>query len=447
MSQQNKNYFENIAKKFDEKFSNANDHFILNYVGENSDFCRFNHGKIRQIGKVLDHNIKLRLIQNGKRQASVNIRWTGYSEKEDFLRLKDAGEYLKKIIQDLPEDPYCPKKSLDVTKVHWNESQLPPLEIMVNDIVESSQKLDVVGILANGDLYRGFFQSGGLCHWYENSLFSFDWTVYSHGDKAVKCQYADTKWNKEILIRKLDEAKVQLEVLKKSAQKVARGNYRTYLGPRAVREIMGLLTWGGFGYQGKMNGQTPFRLLSEGKSCFSPQMDITLNAQEGPIAAFDADGFTKPEKVKFIQQGKMESFLISSRSANEYKVQGNGGNEEESPEYISMQGGKLDERDILTKLHEGLYLQDLWYLNYSDRTSGKITGMTRFAGFWVEGGKISSPIDVMRFDDSIYRIFGSELEGITETPELLPNTATYDGRETGGYKLPGILLKEFSLTL
>ena len=39
--------------------------------------------------------------------------------------------------------------------------------------------------------------------------------------------------------------------------------------------------------------------------------------------------------------------------------------------------------------------------------------MTRFATFWVEDGKIVAPVDVLRFDDTLYRMLGENLEALT----------------------------------
>jgi predicted Zn-dependent protease len=77
----------------------------------------------------------------------------------------------------------------------------------------------------------------------------------------------------------------------------------------------------------------------------------------------------------------------------------------------------------------------------------RLTGMTRFATFWVEDGEIVAPIDAMRFDDSLYRLLGSELERLGATPELLLNDSTWSERSTGGLRLPGLLARSFRLTL
>ena len=58
-------------------------------------------------------------------------------------------------------------------------------------------------------------------------------------------------------------------------------------------------------------------------------------------------------------------------------------------------------------------MNNVWYLNYSDRSACRMTGMTRFATFWVEHGVIQAPLNVMRFDESIYRMLGEHLLGLT----------------------------------
>jgi predicted Zn-dependent protease len=73
--------------------------------------------------------------------------------------------------------------------------------------------------------------------------------------------------------------------------------------------------------------------------------------------------------------------------------------------------------------------------------------MTRFASFWVEGGKIRAPLNVMRFDDTAYRILGENLESLTRERDLVPDGDTYGQRSTGSMRTPGALVRDFALTL
>src|SRR5205814_7034674 len=110
-----------------------------------------------------------------------------------------------------------------------------------------------------------------------------------------------------------------------------------------------------------------------------------------------------------ITGGNLGQPLISPRSAKEYSLATNAANGGESPESLDMAAGSLAEGEVLQALDTGLYISNLWYLNFSDRSAGRITGMTRFATFWVEGGRIVAPVMPMRFDESIYRLLGDAL--------------------------------------
>ena len=112
-----------------------------------------------------------------------------------------------------------------------------------------------------------------------------------------------------------------------------------------------------------------------------------------------------------------------------------------------MAAGDLASADALSALDTGLYVGNLWYLNFSDRPACRLTGMTRFASFWVEGGKIVAPVNVMRFDDSVFRLLGEQLVGLTAERELLVNGDTYRERNVSSMRLPGAVVRDMAFTL
>jgi predicted Zn-dependent protease len=171
------------------------------------------------------------------------------------------------------------------------------------------------------------------------------------------------------------------------------------------------------------------------------------HSAEGTGPLFQSQGFMKPDCVTLIEQGELVGSLISPRTAKEYDLDTNGAGASESPESYSVKPGDLDRVDILKKLDNGLFIGNLWYLNYSDRQSARITGMTRFACFWVENGKIVAPVNVMRFDDNLYSLFGDNLEALTKQRDFILDAHTYDERATSSAHLPGLMVKEFNLTL
>jgi hypothetical protein len=76
-----------------------------------------------------------------------------------------------------------------------------------------------------------------------------------------------------------------------------------------------------------------------------------------------------------------------------------------------------------------------------------MTGMTRFACFWVEAGQLVAPLDVMRFDDSFLRMFGEGLVGLTDRAETLPEAGTYQCRQLSSITTPAAIVEDWRLTL
>jgi len=186
--------------------------------------------------------------------------------------------------------------------------------------------------------------------------------------------------------------------------------------------------------------------MQEGAT-LSPKITLTQNTAEGVAPGFQSDGFVKPPAVTLIAGGRLGDALVSPRSAKEYGLAINGAGGGESPDALDFAPGGLAETEALAALDTGLYIGNLWYLNFSDRPAGRITGMTRFATFWVEGGRIAAPVGPMRFDDSIYRMLGEQLLDLTRERDFLLDPSTYGGRSTASAHLPGALLKSLRFTL
>jgi predicted Zn-dependent protease len=216
-----------------------------------------------------------------------------------------------------------------------------------------------------------------------------------------------------------------------------------------MEEVAQLLCWGGFSARALATKQGSLARMHGGTDAvrLDPRVTIREASSEGVAPAFQGEGFTRPKSVPLIDAGRLVGSLVSPRTAREFDLEANGANGYESPEALSMSGGGLAARDALAALGTGLYVGNLHYLNYSDRPACRMTGMTRFATFRVENGKIVAPVDVLRFDDTIYRMLGTNLEALTAETELLLESGTYCERALASVRLPGALLSELEFTL
>jgi hypothetical protein len=107
----------------------------------------------------------------------------------------------------------------------------------------------------------------------------------------------------------------------------------------------------------------------------------------GLAPIFTGSGFIKPDHVQLIRDGRYQDCLVSSRSAMEYDSVTNA--DYEFPGSLELATGELSSDDILKQLDTGLHINNLWCLNFSDHNAFHVTGMTRFACFWVEQGEIA----------------------------------------------------------
>ncbi|MNL01764.1 peptidase PmbA [compost metagenome] len=418
--------------------------FTLSYAAESSAFVRFNHAKVRQAGQVQQASIGLKLINEG-RHADLNITLAG-DPQVDLRRLTEGLQQLRETLPLLPQDPYLLLNHNGWQSNNVQSHPLPDTEEVVAQITQAAEGLDLVGFYAAGPISRGFASSSGAFGWHQANSFNFDFSLFHENGQAVKASYAGHDWNSEGFAKRFQQAREQLEFLGRPLRTLPPGQYRAYLAPAALEEIMGMLCWGGFSAQSIASKSSPLQKLYGGDSAFSPLVSLDEKVSGSLSPAFSDEGYPRSD-LKLIVDGKAGARLVSSRSAAEYGLTANGASGGESPSALNMKAGALPDADILKQLGTGLYISNLWYLNFSDQPAARLTGMTRFATFWVENGEIQAPVSTMRFDDSAFSLLGSQLEALTEERELLLSASTYSQRATASALLPGALVRRLTLTL
>jgi len=444
MSATAQTYFNELADYITTQIK-VNEKFTCWLSGESSDFVRINQSKIRQAGHIRQDVFSVDLIV-GKKHAEASFRLTEDLET-DRRKLLDILQSLRQTNDILPEDPHL----LIAEEVNSSENvrseNLATSSNAMDSILSLSEGLDLVGIFAQGELYRAFANSFGQRNWYSSSNFNFDWSVYSHGDKAVKCSYAGVEWNEATLAAKLEDAKKLIPLMNHEPKVIQPGKYRAFLAPAAVNELMSLLCWGGFSRKAQETKQSPLYRLMTGEESLSEKISICENIADGIAPNFGPQGFIKSPTVPLIQKGKFTQALCSARTAKEYGGEHHGASGSESPDALELAAGQLDQTKILEELDTGLYISNLWYLNYSDRMACRMTGMTRFASLWVEDGTVQAPLSVMRFDESMYRALGKNLIDLTNEQEIMLDPGTYFERSSSSSKVPGALIKDMNFAL
>ncbi len=437
---------ENCFRELSEKLFagvSAGEVLLLNYQGEDSDFVRLNSNKVRQAGHVRQQTLHLDLINKG-RETSASLPLAGQLD-DDLARAQSVLGRLREQLPLLPEDPHLNYAGEVHNSSHCGDNTLPAANEALEQLLNVADALDLVGVWAGGEMSHGFANSLGQFNWHSACSFNLDWSIYRQGDKAVKQNYAGFAWDSEILTQKIAQARDTLELLGQKPRTLEPGQYRVFLTPTALNELMKMVSWGGFGLKSHRTAQTP--LLSMVREGVALHKDVTISEHhaDGLTPRFTRAGFIKPDSVELIKDGAYRDCLANRRSAREYNAAVNCGIE--NPQSLHIAGGELHRNDVFSALDSGLYISNLWYCNFSDRNHCRITGMTRFACLWVEQGKPVAPVNVMRFDESIYHILGDRLEGLTREHEHILDTGSYQWRSDASARLPGALVNDFTFTL
>ncbi|MEN9865125.1 MAG: hypothetical protein RL748_715, partial [Pseudomonadota bacterium] len=247
--------------------------------------------------------------------------------------------------------------------------------------------------------------------------------------------------------QRLEQAQTQLAMLERTPVSVPPGMYRAYLTPAAMYELMTMFNWECVSEKSLRTKQSALRRMRDEGLRLHESVSIAENTRDGLAPGFQEDGFIKPPLLEVIRNGELVNGLTSPRTAQEYGIASNGASGGESMAAIDMAGGSLEQANILQQLGTGVYISNLWYLNYSDRSNFRLTGMTRFASFWVENGEIKAPLNVMRFDDSVFKLLGDNLLGLTRERDMIIDSDSYEQRGVNSARLPGALVKDLTFVL
>ncbi|AZZ37752.1 Zn-dependent protease [Bdellovibrio sp. qaytius] len=411
---------------------------------EDSTFIRFSQSKVRQNTSVHQHEVTL---QFNKEQRTLKMRFNltldlAHDMQSATHLIEDAR---KQLMQMDPHPQFIAFKNNGQSETFKKvdrpaDSEIPGL------IYDTYKDTDLAGFWCSGPLRQASINSEGQFHFFETDYFFLDYSLYN-GPKAAKGYYSAETFSMAEFEAQAQATKNKLNLLNRPTQTIPRGLHNVYLEPMAMAEIVGTLSYQSLS-QGAFNkGYAPLKKLKDKELKLSPLFSLTENFDLGYSPLFNSMGELSPNKIELIKNGELKSMLTSTTTAKEYNIETNFADISEMPRSLEVRAGTLENKDILSKLGQGLYLSNLHYINYSDVQTARMTGMTRFACFYVDKGEIVGPIQDLRFDESIYNVFGDNLIELTKESSVYVSTMTYLKRDLGAFKTPGALIKNFNFTL
>jgi len=438
-----KNYIHNLSQNIF-KLLESDEQLSLFLHSEESTFIRFSQSKVRQNTQVNQHELTLQFHKD-QRLIKMCLNLT----LNESLDLEATHNLILDARTQLPltdANPQFFKINNNGHSEVIKKSNYPNVTEIPDIIYKNFSQDDLAGLWCSGPLRQASINSEGQFHFFETDFFFFDYSLYS-GPLAAKGYYSEHDFSEKNFSNQAYATKNKLALLKKPVQKIPRGQYRVYLEPMAVAEILGTMSWGSFSQGNYKKGVAPLKKLAEKQLFFSPKVTMLENFELGLTPEFNSIGELSLPHIKLIEHGHLTQFLTSSATAQEFSIDSNNADVREVPRSLELLSGSMNADLALQKLNTGIYISNLHYINYSDIQSARITGMTRFACFWVENGEIVGPIQDLRFDESLYNIFGAQLVELTEQSSIFVDIGTYQKRGLGAMKVPGALIEKFNFTL
>jgi len=422
----------------------------VEFGGEDSTFLRFNHGKVRQLGSVERVDLSLRFYANGRTLGS-GANLSGDADA-DAKACADLVAKLRERAALLPEDPYQVLPAATGNSREEFSGRMPDASRLVEEVLEPGDALeragaDFVGLHAQGPVCRGAAASSGARHWFATEIFATDWSACLPNGKAVKSCYAGREWDGAEWRRQLTAELPRLEALNRPERILPPGAYRVWLSPDAVDAFVPFFSRMGLSERAYREGSSAWAALRDGRKTLAAKFSLAQDFSLGAEPRFNELGELAPERLSLVEAGKFANAIVSSRSAKQYGAVPNAAPDWEGVRSPSVAPGDFDDGKALEALGTGLYVSNVHYLNWSDFDSARVTGMTRFACVWVEDGKIVSPIKDLRFDESLYRLWGDKLEAVGRRRSFIAETGSYVSRDLGGSLVPGMLIDGMTFTL
>ena len=236
----------------------ADEAATLNLSAEETLFVRFNSNQVRQNTNVEQISMALQLQSNVKgegRTVEMSRTLSGQWDTDQAAMLALLAQCRAEIAV-LPADPHQVPVENHGSSDETFSGQLLAADAVVDAVVGPAQGCDMAGLYAAGSIIRANRNSKGQRHWFATQTFFMDYSLYN-GSRAVKGSYAGSDWQHDEWAANLAHSKHLLALMDKPLQTVKPGQYRTYLAPRAVADLVGMMGWNALSGSAWKQGRSP----------------------------------------------------------------------------------------------------------------------------------------------------------------------------------------------
>lgn len=202
------------------------------------------------------------------------------------------------------------------------------------------------------------------------------------------------------------------------------GRYDVILSPAAIGEMMQFAFWWTLDAKSADEGRSYLR-GKLGTKVFGENININSDPAEKtcPGSPFFGDGMAVP-RLSWVEGGVVKNLAYSRFWAKKQGKTPTG-----HPTNLLMKGGDTSVEQMIASIKRGLLVNRFWYIRYVDPMRPLLTGMTRDGLFLIEDGRITGPVQQMRFNEDTTEMLNRvEMLGPVERIEgmLMPTVKVKD---------------------
>ncbi|CAN5835965.1 TldD/PmbA family protein [soil metagenome] len=213
------------------------------------------------------------------------------------------------------------------------------------------------------------------------------WAGISHMDWA------------NVNVRELAETAVEKAEMSRNPQPIEPGPMTVVLEPQAVGSLVNFML-GQLGARGADEGRSFFSLPGGGNRLGERFVDDRVTIYSDPndptlyTAPFNFEGLPNRRMV-WVERGSLANLAYDRFWAQRQNVQPTG-----FASGYMMQGGDATVEQMIASTERGLLVTRFWYMRPVDQRTILFTGLTRDGTFMIENGRITRPVQNLRWNES-----------------------------------------------
>src|SRR5687768_16728648 len=316
----------------------------------------------------------------------------------------------------------------------------------INDVIASCEKAGVIG--------AGFHQARGAASATSTKNGNFNYSRSSLVSLSTTARTPDGGSSGYFLrnhfdVTKLDVKRVAREAIRKALESrqprtLEPGVYPAILEPQAVADLLSGIAFG-FDARSADEGRSPFS-APEGKTKVGQKIfDERINIYSDPWNAelpgsASAQGGIPAEKIYLVRNGVLENLVYSrfwAKQKGKEPTPGPVNNIMES----SARAASIDE--MIKATDRGILLGRFWYIRGVDPRTALQTGLTRDGIWYIENGRVQSPVKNFRFNQIVIELLAP---GNVEMIGKSERVCSSEGQGGNAALLPALKVKKFHFT-